>query len=158
MMKAVVLLATATGALAEPASFPMRSVGIAAGDKTSSHSGRGLRFFGVIEGIIGGGKKDDGGGVANGDKHTGNNKKVEGDMTHSTDHSETNIDRSDNTQDHSDHSENHSDHSETTTDESQTYTDNSEDRSNTEVDDSEYDFNSGRQIGGDKTSYEILIG
>ena len=158
MMKAVVLLAAATGALAEPASFPMRSVGIAAGDVTSSHSGRELRFFGVIENIIGGGKKDDGGGVANGDKHTGNNKKVEGDMTHSTDNSETNIDRSDNTQDHSDHSEHRSDHSETTTDENKKYTDNSYNGSNTEVDDSEYDFNSGTQIGGDKSGYEILIG
>ena len=144
-MKAVVLLATATGALAEPASFPMRSVRVAAGDLPASYSGRQLRFLPMLD-------------MGNGDKHTGGNTEVGGNIEEKVDGSITNINEADNSQDHRDFSKDHRDFSKEHHDDSETYTDNSVDESDTDIDTSSREINHGTQINGDKIGDEITIG
>ena len=146
-MKAVVLLATATGALAEPASFPMRSVSVTARDPSVTNSGRQLRFAGLFDFK-----------VANGDKHSGGNTEVGGNVEESTDNSSTDINQSNNSQDHRDMSEDHSNYSKYHHDDSETYTNNSVDESDTDIDESSEKINHGTQINGDKIGDETKIG
>ena len=140
-MKAVILLATVTGALAQPSNLHTRSVGDVPGDfRIRSFHGRQLRFL-----------------KFGGDEDSGTSIDVAGNYDTSKDYRQTHNSQSDNRQDHRDYTQTDINNSKTSTDESLKYTDAHRNESKTDIDESQFDLNSGTQVNGDQVGHEVNL-